>query len=101
MYQYFTRTHTGQYRTAWVVPVPFFVSSDMTYAVQAADVCIYCLNWGFRLPSWGMDAPGRPEIQTEFGVWLNQLQFRGEGYRDGEAFRTYGIVYVPDPHTSR
>ena len=64
---YFRRTHTGRYRTAWIVPTPLFVASDMNYAVQAADLCIYCVNWGFRLPSYGMDAPARAEIATEFG----------------------------------
>ncbi|MBA3312554.1 MAG: hypothetical protein H0T47_04575 [Planctomycetaceae bacterium] len=28
--RYFTRTTKGRYRTAWIVPTPFFVSSDMT-----------------------------------------------------------------------
>ncbi len=41
---YFTRTQPGRYRTAWIVPTPFFVSSDMTYPVQAADLAIYCVN---------------------------------------------------------
>jgi len=98
---YFTKTHTGRYRTAWIVPVPFFVSSDMTYAVQAADVCIYCINWGFRLPASGLDAPVRPEIQQEFAALLRRLQFEGDGYRDGQVFHTYGVVYVPDPYTPR
>ena len=38
--EYFTKTATGRQRTAWIVPTPFFVSSDMAYAVQAADLCI-------------------------------------------------------------
>jgi hypothetical protein len=99
--RYFTKTATGRYRTVWVVPTPFFVASDMTYPVQAADICIYSVNCGFRLPSIGMDAPKRDEIAREFGPWLNQLQFRGQGYRDGEVFETFGIVYVRDPHTGR
>jgi hypothetical protein len=98
---YFTKTQRGQARTTWIVPVPFFVASDMTCAVQAADVCIYCINWGFRLPARGMDADVRPEIQRDFSGELRQLQFEGEGYNDGDVFRTYGIVYVPDPYTSR
>ena len=51
MEEYFTKTATGRYRTAWIVPTPFFVSSDMAYAVQAADLCIYCINWGFAWPA--------------------------------------------------
>ncbi len=98
---YFTRTQTGRYRTAWIVPTPFFVSSDLTYPVQAADLAIYCVNCGFRLPSRGMDAPVRDEIASEFGPWLNLLQFRGDAYRDGNVYQEYGIVFVPDPYTGR
>ena len=98
---YFRKTQTGRYRTAWIVPTPLFVASDMTYAVQAADLCIYCINWGFRLPSYGMNASVRDEVASEFRPWLNRLQFDGEGYRDGEVYRTWGIVFVPDPYVSR
>ena len=101
MHKYFSHSHTGRFRTAWVVPSPFFVSSDMTYPIQAADVCIYCINWGFRLPSIGMNAVTRKEIEAEFREYLYRLQFKGEGYRNGEVFRTYGIVYVPDPYVPR
>jgi len=95
---YFTKTITGRYRTQWIVPTPFFVASDMIYPMQAADLCIYCVNWGFRLPSQGMTAVTRHEIADEFGPWLRQLQFRGEGYRDGAVFETFGICYVPNPY---
>ena len=98
---YFRRTETGRYRSAWIVPAPFFVSSDMTYPVQAADLAIYCVNWGFRLPTRGMDAPVRPEIADNYGRWLAQLQFRGEGHRDGAVYDSYGIVFVPDPYEAR
>jgi hypothetical protein len=95
---YFTNTSAGRYRTQWIVPSPFFVASDMIYPMQAADLCIYCVNWGFRLPSQGMTAVTRPEIADEFGPWLYQLQFRGEGYRDGAVFESFGICYVPNPY---
>jgi hypothetical protein len=101
LHRYFTRTATGRYRTTWVVPSPFFVASDMTYPVQAADIVIYCVNCGFRLPSVGMDTSKREEIAIEFGPWLNQLQFHGQGYRDGMVFESFGIVYVPDPYGAR
>ncbi len=98
---YFSKSQTGLYRSGWIVPTPFFVSSALTYPVQAADLAIYCVNWGFRLPSRGMDAPVRADIANEFGPWVNQLQFRGEGYREGEVYPTYGIVYVPDPYIGK
>ena len=95
---YFRRTQTGRYRTAWIVPMPLFVASDMTYPVQAADLCIYCVNWGFRLPSVGMDAPVRLELAREFEPWLKDLQFRGQAYKQGRVFDVYGICYVPNPY---
>jgi hypothetical protein len=95
---YFTRTMTGRYRTAWIVPAPLFVSSDMAYPIQAADLAIYCLNWGFRLPSQGMDAPTRPEIADEFGRWLHRLQYAGDGEREGRVFQCWGILYVQNPY---
>lgn len=101
MENYFTKTNVGRYRSKWVVPAPFFVSSEMTDAVQAADLCIYALNWGFRLPQFGMNAPTRSEIAELFGDWLGRLQFRGEGYRDGSVFDSFGIVYVADPYQAR
>ena len=101
MERYFTKTERGRHRTAWIVPTPFFVSSDMTYAIQAADICIYCINWGFRLPSRGMDAERRDEIASMFGPAVAALQFRGQGYRNGHVFDTYGIAYVPDPYEAR
>jgi hypothetical protein len=90
-----------RYRSAWIVPAPFFVSSDMTYPVQAADLAIYCVNWGFRLPTRGMDALGRPEIADDYGRWITQLRFRGEAHRDGAVYDSYGIVFVPDPYGTK
>jgi hypothetical protein len=95
---YFRKTVTGRIRTQWIVPTPFFVASDMIYPMQAADMSIYCVNWGFRLPNQGMNGPVRQEIAEGFGPWVHQLQFHGEGHRDGRAFETYGICFVPNPY---
>ncbi|MCY2990754.1 MAG: DUF3800 domain-containing protein [Planctomycetota bacterium] len=95
---YFTKTVVGRERTVWIVPSPFFVASDMAYPIQAADLCIYCVNLGFRLPNQGMDQPVRQEIADDFGPWIHRLQFRGEGHRDGQVFETFGICYVPNPY---
>lgn len=96
--RYFSKTQTGRFRTSWIAPVPMFVSSDMSLPVQAADMAIYCVNWGFRLPGAGMSLPPRTEIAEEFGPWLRQLQYRGQGYREGRVFDSYGIFFVPNPY---
>lgn len=101
MERYYTATATGKYRSKWIVPTPFFVSSDMTYAVQAADVVIYCINWGFRIPHLGMDGVVREDIAQRYGHWIKRLQFHGDGYRDGNVFESFGIVYIPDLFVSR
>ncbi len=98
---YFRGTRIGRYRSKWIVPSPFFVSSDMSYPIQAADLAIYCINWGFRLPSLGMDAMVRPEISEGFGRWISQLQYRGTAARDGQTYDSYGIVFVPEPYSGK
>lgn len=98
MERYFSSTQTGKYRTQWIMPVPLFVSSDMAYGVQVADLCLYCVNWGLRLPT--MTEKTRPEIEA-FARLLARLIWQGEGYRDGKVFRTQGMCYVPDPYTPR
>lgn len=97
--RYFTLTQTGRQRTQWIVPVPLFVESDMAYGVQAADLCIYCLNWGWRLQGQ-MTEPTRPEIEPF--VWLMEKVFwHGDGHRDGRTFPTHGTFYVPDLYEAR
>lgn len=99
--RYFSASHTGRYRTVRIVPSPFFVASDMTYPIQAADLCIYCVNHAFRLLPQGMDADIRSEIQSEFLPYLRDLEFHGDGEKDGKVFRCHGIVFVPDPFTPK
>ena len=96
---YFSKTERGRFWSGWIVPTPLFVSSDMALPVQAADVCIYCVNWGFRIPAQGMDSAVRLEIAEEFGRWLNLLQFAGQGHREGTVFDSFGIFYVPNPYS--
>ena len=99
--KYFTATSRGRQRTAWIVPAPLFVSSDMSVGIQAADLCLYCLNWGFRLAGWrSVEAP-RQEIVRDFAPQITRLQWQGDGYRDGRVFRSYGIVLVEDPYEPR
>ena len=95
MEKYFTQTMIGRQRTQWIVPVPLFVESDMAYGVQIADVCIYALNWGWRVGN--MTEPTRAEI-VPFARMLDPIIWHGDGYRDGQTFKTYGTVFVPDPY---
>jgi hypothetical protein len=99
---YFEKTKTGRWRSSRIVPSPLFVSSEMTYPVQAADVCIYCLNWGFRIPARGMNAPVRPEIAEDFAGYLGSLQHRTVlQLPEGGQVPAFSIAYVSDPYTAR
>ncbi|MBK8583318.1 MAG: DUF3800 domain-containing protein [Flavobacteriales bacterium] len=60
--RFFKKTVKGRTRAARIIPSPFFVSSDLAYPVQAADVVIYAINWGYRIPGvW--DGETRQEIR--------------------------------------
>ncbi|HWG21214.1 MAG TPA: DUF3800 domain-containing protein [Terracidiphilus sp.] len=96
--RYFTRTERGRFRATGIVPVPFFVDSGLSRAVQAADVCIYSINWGFRLPKRGMDAQVRQEIADEFGPWILTSQAEGHSSDEAGSHTWYSIVYVPAPY---
>ena len=96
--RYFTRTVPGRLRAEWIVPTPFFVSSDMAYAVQAADLCIYCINWGYRRPRRRIDAERREDIADMFGRDMAHLEFRGRGHRHGRVFESTGIFLVEEPY---
>lgn len=101
LHNYFRKTVTGRFRSTLIVPVPFFVTSDMAIPVQAADLCIYCVNWGYRLPRQGMIATERLDVKNMTEGWLRKLQYHGEGYKDGKVFSAHGIFYVSDPYESR
>ena len=99
---YYIKTYTGRQRTRWIIPEPLFVDSEMSVAVQAADLCLYCINWGFRVSNWNFTGRTRDEIHRDFGGHVGQLQFKGDGYNaDGDVYPTRGIIYVPDPYMAR
>jgi len=101
LHDYFILTQAGRERANWIVPEPLFVSSDMTVGVQAADLVLYCINQGFRPNTWGFDGPSREEVGRLSARDLFDLQYSGEGYRDGQPFVVKGIAYVPDPYERR
>jgi hypothetical protein len=59
MAAYFLGHEDGRYRSARIVPEPFFVHSDLTTGVFLADLTAYILGWSWRLKT--MTQPARPE----------------------------------------
>lgn len=98
---HFTNTAKGRQRAQRIVPYPFFVSSDITSLVQVADVVIYCINWGYRIPNRGMTEATRPEMESHFAEPIRRLLWSGKGRgEDGQEFSTYSIHYVADLYGS-
>ncbi len=98
--RYFQNTKTGKERSKRIVPVPFFVESDMGYGVQVADLCIYCLNCAYRVPRIGLDAACRHEIQP----YADKIQphiWQGNIRKNKQRHHIFSVVFVPDPYTSR
>lgn len=93
---YFSKTTKGGIRADWIVPSPLFVSSILTIPVQAADLCIYCLNWGYRKVR-DMNAEVREEIVESFVPWIESLCWK-KRISGEEKRHLYGIVYVEDPY---
>jgi len=95
MERYFLHTARGRYRSGRIVPEPFFVHSDLTTAVQIADIVAYSLNWGLRLHR--MDRPTRPEMEP-FGQRAFNLRYVGHRRSElnGEIWPVYGIIHIDD-----
>jgi hypothetical protein len=77
---YFEKSQNGRRRAQWIVPTPLFVDSELSAGVQAADICIYCVNWGFRRREWEFTGQSRDDIRQAFGGNCGSLQFQGESY---------------------
>jgi hypothetical protein len=95
MERYFLHTARGRYRGGRIVPEPFFVHSDLTTAVQIADIVAYSLNWGLRLQR--MHRPTRPEMEP-FGQRAFDLRYVGHrrSEADGGMWPVYGVIYIDD-----
>lgn len=99
--RYFVKTTKGSQRADWIVPAPFFSSSYLSVPIQVADVCIYCLNWGFRRPDWNMNAPTRQRIEQDFSGWIQRLEYRQKVKKsDGTSKQLFGIAFVQNPYGS-
>ena len=95
MERYFATTGRGYIRSARIIPEPFFVHSDLTTAIQLADIVAYSVNWGVRLNR--MTKPIRPDME-EFGQYAFDLRYVGtrQDEESGQRRPVYGITYIDD-----
>lgn len=79
MGKYFQETRTGRQRASRIIPEPFFVHSNLTTAIQLADLVAYIVSWGLRNDL--MTRPGRPELEEFAGlVWQLRYKTRRENH---------------------
>ena len=95
MERYFSETEKGYQRSSRIVPEPFFVHSDLTTAVQLADIVAYCFNWGTRLNK--MTEATRNEIEPLAQIAFD-MRYVGKRFdeSDGKEWPVYGVFYVED-----
>ncbi len=74
--RYFRDTAKGRMRASRVIPEPFFVHSELTTAVQIADLVAYITAWGVSLGPVGERVPPpRPELEP-LGERVCELRYR-------------------------
>ncbi|MCW3004155.1 MAG: hypothetical protein JWQ20_3453 [Conexibacter sp.] len=95
--QYFIETGRGRDRARRILPLPFFVHSDLTPQIQLADLVAYIVNWGWRMNR--MPELARPEL-APFATQAFAIRYQGNERRgkDGarSSRRTWGFAYIPD-----
>jgi Protein of unknown function (DUF3800) len=72
---YFRSTAKGRLRVARIIPEPFFVHSELTTAIQIADLVAYIIAWGIRFGA--MNEPHREELGS-LGELVCELRYRTE-----------------------
>ena len=100
MERYFLQTEKGYQRSSRILPEPFFVHSDLTTAVQLADIVAYCFNWGVRLNR--MIEAARCDIEPYAQLAFN-LRYIGRRVdeTDGQEWPIYGVFYLEDPRPKK
>lgn len=94
MSRYFRHTQTGRVRSAQVVPEPFFVHSELTTAIQLADLVAYIVAWGVQVGS--MQPPTRPEL-AQLADLVCALRYRAVRDREGNPnFTIWSFAVIED-----
>lgn len=102
IHEYFVETARGRQRAERMIPMPFFVHSEFTPAIQLADIIAYICNWGLRMPR--MSEPAREELKP-FADRVFALRYQGKEIpvsaprRVAERKRQrsiWGLAYIED-----
>lgn len=91
---YFENTATGILRATQILPEPFFVHSELTTAVQLADLVAYIVSWGVRFKP--MAEPARDELKP-LGDLVCDLRYRTKRKdASGEEWDVWSFKYISD-----
>lgn len=88
MEKYFLHTGKGRARASNVIPEPLFVHSDLTTAIQLADLVAYIISWGVRLHD-KMPRPAREELSS---LADQVLALRYPTDRDGHRVWSFTVI---------
>ncbi|MCB9737708.1 MAG: DUF3800 domain-containing protein [Deltaproteobacteria bacterium] len=92
--RYFRETTTGRSRASRVIPEPFFVHSDLTTAIQLADVVAYVIAQGVRVGT--MTEPARAEL-SQFAALVCNLRHRStQTIRGNPLFEVWSFAVIDD-----
>lgn len=83
-----------------IVPSPFFVASEMSYLIQAADIILYVLNWGFRVSS-NAPAPARIELEQLDGGRIRKMIDDRRVSAGKRQFYNHSVFDVNEPWESK
>jgi hypothetical protein len=89
---YFRKTAKGRLRAPRIIPEPFFVHSELTTAIQIADLVAYIIVWGIRFGS--MDGSRREELAS-LGDLVLELRYRGKR-QDQPDFPIWSFTLIED-----
>ncbi len=94
MEEYFLKTAKGRMRSSRIVPEPFFVHSDLTTAIQLADLVAYITSWGVRVSH--MQEPARKELQS-LADQVCQLRYKAlRPINNQEDFVVWSFAVIDD-----
>ncbi len=94
--RYFSRHEVGKTHANLIIPTPLFTASEMSYPIQAADIVIYLIANGLRLPAMSVSA--RDDLKRSWIEKVQGLQYEtARTDRYGDVFTRRSILFVEDP----
>jgi hypothetical protein len=94
---YFRETATGRLRAGRIIPEPFFVHSELTTAIQIADLVAYVVCWGVRFGPL-KDLARRDELHTIANL-VSELRYRT--VRDERPIWSFTVIEDLRPREER